>query len=126
METLIEQALGVVGLAVGGWIVALLVQLFRKAGIELDEKREAQLRDAAAAAIAKAEEWAAAQLKGKFANKKIPGQEKFERAVGDVLAKIPNVSREEAEDIVTAMLPQMGLGAAAGAAALGKALRTKK
>lgn len=126
MEALIDQLVQVLGGVVAAALVAVLVKLFQRFGIALDQERQDQLQTVARQAVARAEEWGATQLKG-IAKSKLPSLsgEKFERAVTDVIARVPRVSREEAEAIVTAALPQMGLGAAAGAAALGKALRTK-
>jgi hypothetical protein len=124
MDGLIDQTVQMIGAMLAAALVAVLVKLFQRFGIALDQERQDQLERVARQAVARAEEWAAAQVKAKV-SKKIPGSEKFERAVVDVLERIPRVSREEAEAIVTAALPQMGMGAAAGAAALGKALRTK-
>jgi hypothetical protein len=124
MDGLIDQTVQMIGAMLAAALVAVLVKLFQRFGIALDAERQDQLEHVARQAVARAEEWAAAQVKAKVA-KKIPGSEKFERAVVDVLERIPRVSREEAEAIVTAALPQMGMGAAAGAVALGKALRTK-
>jgi hypothetical protein len=125
MDGLIDQTVQMIGAMLAAALVAVLVKLFQRFGIALDQERQDQLEHVARQAVARAEEWAAAQVKAKVVSKKIPGSEKFERAVVDVLERIPRVSREEAEAIVTAALPQMGMGAAAGAAALGKALRTK-
>jgi hypothetical protein len=126
MEGLIDQTVQMVGAMLAAALVAVLVKLFQRFGIALDQERQDQLQSVARQAVARAEEWGATQLKG-LAKRKLPalGAEKFERAVTDVVARIPRVSREEAEAVVQAALPQMGLGAAAGAAALGKALRTK-
>jgi hypothetical protein len=126
MDVVIDQAVQMLGGIVAAALVAVLVKLFQRFGIALDEERRAQLENVARQAVARAEEWAAAQAKG-LVKSKIPdlGAAKFQRAVTDVVDRIPRVSREEAEDIVTAALPQMGLGAAAGAAVLGKALQTK-
>lgn len=124
MDAVIDQAVQALGAIVAAALVAVLVKLFQRFGIALDQERQDQLTRVAQQAVARAEEWAAAQVKAKVKGK-IPGAEKFERAVADVIARVPRVSREEAEAIVTAALPQMGLGAAAGARELGKALRTK-
>jgi hypothetical protein len=124
MDVVIDQTMQALGALLATALVAVLIKLFQRFGIALDQERREQLEGVARQAVARAEEWAAAQAKERLAGK-IPGSAKFERAVVDVIDRIPRVTRDEAEAVVTAALPQMGLGAAAGAAALGKALRTK-
>jgi len=126
MDVMIDQTVQILGAVVAAALVGVLVKLFQRFGIALDQERQDQLQSVARQAVAHAEEWGAAKLRGVAKSKlKSLSRDKFELAVTDVLAKIPRVSREEAEAVVTAALPQMGLGAAAGATALGKALRTR-
>lgn len=126
MDGVIDQTVQMLGAVVAAALVGVLVKLFQRFGIALDQERQDQLQSVARQAVARAEEWGAAQLRGVAKSKlKSLSGDKFELAVADVLAKIPRVSREEAEAVVTAALPQMGFGAAAGAVALGKALRTR-
>lgn len=125
MELLIDELVKGLGALAVAALTAVLVKLFQRFGIALDAEKRDRLEAAARQAVARAEEWAAAQLKSKAAKVKIPGAIKFERAVTDVLDRVPGVTREEAEAVVTAALPQMGLGAAAGARELGKAIRKR-
>lgn len=125
MDLLIDELVKGLGAVAVAALTAVLVKLFQRFGIALDAEKRDRLEGVARQAVARAEEWAAAQAKARVRKIKIPGAEKFERAVTDVLDRVPGVSREEAEAVVTAALPQMGLGAAAGARELGKALRTR-
>lgn len=123
MEQVIDQVMQMLGAALAAALVGLVVQLLRKMGIALDAERQAQLEYTAKQAVLRVEEQAAAYVKT-HAVKMLP-KDKLEKAVADVLTKIPRVSQAEAEDIVQAVLPQLGIGAAAGAVKLGEALRTK-
>lgn len=125
MELLVDELVKGLGALAVAALTAVLVKLFQRFGIALDAEKRDRLEGVARQAVARAEEWAAAQVKAKVSKVKIPGADKFEKAVTDVLDRVPGVTREEAEAVVTAALPQMGLGAAAGARELGKALRKR-
>lgn len=124
MDVIVSELVQVVGSVLAAALVALVVRLLQKVGLQIDAEKRAHLEAAAVQAVARAEEWAAAQVKAKLA-KKIPSAEKFERAVADVLDRVPGVDRAEAEAIVTSALPAMGVGASAGVRELGKALRSR-
>lgn len=125
MDVLIDEAVKLLGGVLAAAAVAVLIKLLQKFGLQVDEAREAKLRSAAYDAVQRVEEKAAALIKSK-ARKVIPSAEKMELAVAHVVAKIPNVTEAEAREVVEATLPQVGLGAAAGVKALGKAVRTRK
>ena len=103
-------------------LTGMIVRLFQKVGLALDADRTAQVEYWARQAVLYAEERAAAQI-GSSIVKWSPGA-KLEAAVAQLMSKAPRITREEAEAIIHAALPQVGLGAAAAAAELGKALRT--
>lgn len=123
MDELIQQVISYLGAALAAALVALAVQLLRKMGFSLDAERHAQLETVVRQAVLKAEEQAAAYAKA-HVSKMLPA-DKMRLAVAHVLAKLPRVSEAEAADIVQAVLPQMGIGAAAGAQKLGEALRSR-
>lgn len=106
-----------------GLLVPILVQVLRRAGLQLSVEREAAVNQVALLAAAEVEEWAAKKLK---ANLPVSGGEKAERAIETILTKLPNVTEAEAKAALHAALPQIGLGAAAGLKELGKALSTKE
>lgn len=93
---------------VGPMIVALLVQLFRKAKVELDAAQEATLRSVVQNVLLEVEEWAAHRLKASIP---VTSGQKLGRAIEAIVEKIPNVSEEEAEQLVRQELPKVGLGA---------------
>lgn len=72
---------------------ALVVQLFRKAGIELDMTKQAVIEQKLGDAVALTEEWASVQIKRGLP---INAQQKAEHYVGVVLDKVPGVTPEEA------------------------------
>ena len=123
MELFIDELVKGLGAVLVGALIALIVKLLKRMGIALDVERMQQLESSARQAVLRVEETAATQLKNKVSE--WTGPEKLHAAVTDVITRLPRVDAEEAERIVKAVLPTMGLGAAAGAAELGKALRTK-
>jgi len=123
MEQLVEELLKAFGIVLTGALVALVVKLLQRMGIALDVERMQQLESIARQAVAKAEEIAAGHAKAQV--REWTGAEKLSAAVTEIVAKLPRVNREEAKSIVQAVLPSMGIGAAAGAVELGKALRTQ-
>lgn len=121
-DALIDQVMQALGVVLAGALVALVIQILRKIGITLDADKQAQLEYFAKQAVLRVEEYAAT-----YAKKKLVGlteSQKFSMAVTDLIEKVPRVDRVEAERIVTAVLPQLGIGAAAGVTHLGNALRT--
>ena len=105
--------------AIVGLVVPLMVQLLRRAGLNISAEREGYLNQVALIAAAEVEEWASKKLK---ANLPVSAGEKMERALESVLSKIPNVTENEAKAAIHAALPQIGLGAAAGLKELGKSI----
>jgi len=105
-------------------LVALVVMALKKLGISISADNQAKLDYTAKQAVLKMQEVAASKLQQGL--ERIPGAQKLELATADVLAKLPNVTQAEAVDAIHAALPQLGLGAAAGITALGKALQTPK
>lgn len=102
-------------------LLPLAWRLLKKAGISLDIEKQQRLEAAARAAALRVEETAAAQIKAKV--RTWTGPEKLQAAIAEVMAKkLPRVDQAEAERIVKAVLPTLGLGATE----LGKALRTPK
>jgi len=122
MDVLIGEVLKFAGAALASALVVLVVKLLQRVGIALDADRREALERVALQGAARAEEWAEKQIKAKL---KVPSAAKMNQAIAHVLERIPNVTAEEAEAVVTAALPQMGLGASAGAKALGKAIRSR-
>ena len=110
------------------FVIAVLVRVFQKFGLSLSAERRANLEAGLMKGALWVEEWA--ERKFKETGVKVPAAVKLEKAIEKgltfVVGKIPRVSAEEAADIVNAGLPQIGLGAAASARELGKALRTPK
>lgn len=103
-------------------IVGLIVQLFRKARIELSEAQEARIRAGVQNILVEVEEWAAHRLKASIP---VTSGQKLSKAVEAILDKVPGISEDEAEQLVRQELPKIGLGAisffeAATSAALSK------
>ena len=128
METVASQIAHAITNAALAVLVPLLVMLviraLKKVGISLDADKQAQLEYVAKQAALKIEEVAANRLAAQLS--KMTPTQKLQSAVASVLDKLPNVSPREAEDAIHAALPQIGAGAAAGAVALGKAMRTRE
>ena len=124
MDLLIDEIVKLLGGVLAGALIALVVKLLHRVGLQINEDREKQLRAVAVDAIARVEEWAASHAKRKLKTK-ITGADKLESAVADIIDRIPGVSHEEAEAVIHSMLPHMNMGAAAGTREIVKAIRTR-
>ncbi len=122
MDELIQQALGYLGTVLATLCVALATLVLRKIGISLDADRQAQLEYVVKQEVLRQEELAAERLKK--TGIVTSGAEKLRSALEAVTDRLPRVDRDEAAAIVQAVLPQLGIGAAAGLRELGKALKT--
>lgn len=123
MEQLIDEVLKGLGVVLVSAVIWLVQRLLARMGVELDIKRQQQLESMARQAVAQVEEIAAQHAKAQV--REWTGPEKLSAAVATIVEKLPRVDHEEAKAIVQAVLPSMGIGAAAGATELGKALRTQ-
>jgi ERCC4-type nuclease len=121
-EQLIDPIVTAMGGILAGVLVALALRALKKMGIELDVQKQQQLESVARAAVLRVEEVAKSQARKHLAD--WSGPEKLQAAVTEVVDRLPRVDRDEAERIVHAVLPTVGIGAAA-AVELGKALQTK-
>lgn len=99
--------------------VPILVKILQRVGLQVTAEKQAQLNQIALLVASEVEEWAAAKLKG---NLQVTSGDKLERAVAQVLDKVPGITEAEAKAAIRAALPQIGLGAAAGLKELGKGL----
>lgn len=109
--------------ALAGLVVAVAVKMLQKLNLSVDADQQAKLEYVAKQQILKAEEEAAAkyQLDQKFTS----GAAKLQTATAGVIAKLPNVTQQEAEDAVHAALPQLALGATTLAGKVGEAVVTR-
>lgn len=98
------------GLAAAG--IHILLLLAARFKYQVSAAQAAQLQQTAKNAILWAEEWAAQKYSLEGVTK--TGAEKLEKAVEQIVEKLPNVSADDAADIVHSSLPQMGLGALVG------------
>lgn len=126
MDAVIDQLVQLAGAVLAPLLVAVVVQVLRRIGLSVDAERKAMLEYFAKQAVLGVEERAAAWAKANISGRAMSGAEKMQAALEEVLARVPRVSREEAKAVIEAVLPQLHIGAAAGARELGKALRTKE
>lgn len=114
MDAVLHQALDVVGAIIAAVLTPLIVQWIankaRLAGLQLSAEKEAQVEKIVRDVILNVEEWAATRVKVGTATN--AGQ-KLDKALIDVVDKVPGISREEAAELIHATLPKVGLGAAA-------------
>lgn len=122
MEQLIDPIVTALGGVLVSVLVALAIRALQKIGVDLDVKRQEQLEGVARAAVLRVEEITKAQARKQLAT--WSGPEKLREAVTEVVDRIPRVDALEAQRVVQAVLPTVGIGAAA-AVELGKALQTK-
>lgn len=101
-------------------VVALAVRLLQKVGLSLSAENQAKLEKVARDGIMLAEERAAAAVR-----RSLPewsSGEKLQAATRHLLDQVPGITTMEAERIVTAELPKVGVGAAAFLAATRQAV----
>lgn len=121
-QQIIEAVAGLIASGIAAAAIKVLLLLAARFKFQISASEAAQLEAEAKKAILLAEEWAANKY---GANSAVDsGEAKLEKAVASIVAKIPNVSEQEAADAVHTALPQMGLGALAGAAKLIQAAQT--
>ncbi|OFW05634.1 MAG: hypothetical protein A3H96_11275 [Acidobacteria bacterium RIFCSPLOWO2_02_FULL_67_36] len=89
-------------------LTALAYKALKRAGLDLDAEKQAKLEYLARQAILRAEEWGANQLKTHLP---ATSGQKLQRAVTDLLDKVPGISDVEAAALVHAELPKVALGA---------------
>lgn len=117
LNVLLVEILKISLITIVGLAVPLMVQLLRRAGIQVSVEKQAQINSVALLISAEVEEWAAAKIK---ANLPVNSGDKLERAIEGMLKKIPGLTEAEAKAAISAALPQIGLGAAAALKELGK------
>lgn len=103
-------------------LVAAAGYAIRRLHLSVSAEQDAQLAYYANLAVLYAEEKAANYLKTHGV--KMDPISKLNMAVTQLLTKVPRIDQDEAVKIVQASLPGLKMGAAAGAVALGNALRT--
>ena len=84
MDVLIDEVVKLLGGVLAAALIAVLYKLLQRFGIALEAEKRDQLEAAARQAVARAEEWAARQIKAKVA-KKVPRTEEVEDLVAGVL-----------------------------------------
>lgn len=105
----------VIGTALASLLTAIATQVLRRLNLQLTAQRQAEIEHVVGLAITRVEEFGANYLRRHgFA---LDASQKLQMAVTEIVGKIPRIDRAEAEAIVHALLPAMGLGATA---ALGK------
>jgi hypothetical protein len=121
MEQVFKVAFEVLAPVLVAALLGVVVQIFRRLGLSISAEHQGRAEKVVTDLILKYEEKAAAAAKAGVQ----PAITKLEGVVADALKKLPNMSREEIDDIVHAKLPQVGVGAAAVAAATFRAVATK-
>lgn len=90
--------------------VAAVVKILQRLGLEVEAGQRDRIERIVREAVLSVEEWAAAAARR--SNVSVRAGAKLERAVTAILDRVPNISRQEAEALVHAALPALGLGAA--------------
>lgn len=105
----------------GPLVVGLVVQMFRKANVELSQSQQDQVRSVVQNILLEVEEWASHRIKAQV---QVTSGAKLERAIESIVEKFPGISEAEAEKLVREELPKIGLGAVSFLAAAAKAATT--
>ena len=91
-------------------ISALLVKALQRFGLSVDAEKQAKVEYFVQQAIFRAEEWAAQRVKANMGQ--TTAAMKLDRALTDVVDKVPGITKQEAADLIHATLPKVQLGAA--------------
>lgn len=102
---LLKPLLPVLATAITAAVTAVLVQLFRRLGIDISTKQDAAVTVKAKEAVYRAEE------RGALLN--LTPDEKMRAAIRDMLEQMPKLHPEDAKKKIESALPQVGLGACA-------------
>jgi hypothetical protein len=88
---------------------ALIVQLLRKAGIDLDQAKKAVIEQKLGDAVALTEEWASVQIKRGVP---VTAAQKAMKYLDKAIAKVPNVTPDEATEAAKTILGRFKVAAA--------------
>lgn len=102
-------------------LIGVLVRWLQWLGLTLDAERQAKLEKIVQDAVLAVEEWAAARAKRGV---KIAAETKLRQATERIVSRWPGLTPEEAERLVQAALPRLGLGAAGWLGAVRRAVTT--
>lgn len=122
MEELIGQATQALGAIAATALVALVVQVARKFGLQVGAQQQARLEHYAQLGIKYAEEQARKALVAR--GEKLAGSLKQSMALEFIVAKLPRVNPDEARKVIEALLPDLREGLTKGVGELGNALRS--
>lgn len=89
-------------------LVGIAVQYLRRLNVQLSAEQQAKLEHAVEQVILEVEEWAAQRLK---ANLAVSSPDKLTRAATGLLQLRPDLSLNQAIELIHAQLPKMGTGA---------------
>jgi len=92
------------GIVLAGFVANLLSKITKKYGIEIEESNKLLIEQYAADAIAYADEWAYKKLK--IDDVAVKSEEKFLKAVEQLLEKVPGLDAEKAKDMIVSKLPE--------------------
>jgi hypothetical protein len=111
LDALFTPVVQALGSALVAAVLALIVQLVRRIGIDLTAQQQAKIEHYARLAIQAAEEWAGRQIKAHLT----PPQsvDKLVYATKYLLTRVPGLTEAEAQDLIHAQLSAVGKGAAA-------------
>lgn len=121
-NTILVEAMKLVGAVGAVALVGLLVQVLRRMGVDINAAKRAQIEQVVADAIVRTEEWAAQKKLGS-GGVRVPGGVKLATTIKDVLNRIPGIDDEEAAALVHSTLAKLGIGAAVKLAELRKAVQ---
>lgn len=106
LVTTVFPVLGVIVMALIGWVMSKLAQKF---GVEKNLALEAWFKSIAKDALGAAEEWGAAKVKE---GQGITGVEKYDHAIAWFLQRVPDADEADAAAWIQTMLGQVsGVGA---------------
>lgn len=111
LNSLLEPIFAALGMAIAGFLVAILMRVAKRLGIQITTEREQAISQASQRAVLAAAEWGAKQAA-------TTGEEKLAKATEAVMAKFPKLKPNEVDTHIHAAVAELGVGAASVAGVL--------
>ena len=110
VDELVRLIFGMAAAVIVPAVSAIAVQYLRKLNLQVSAEQQAKIEHLAMLAVTEAEEYASRKLK---ANLPVSSGDKLNRAIGQLRDRVPGLTSQDATDVIHAVLPRIGTGAAA-------------
>jgi hypothetical protein len=109
-DEFVRLVFSILGPILAAALTALVVQAFRKIGIELDMTKRAKVEQLLGDAVAQTEEWASVQIKRGIP---VTAGDKAEHYVGLALDQVPGITPDEATTVAKTIIGRFRVASSA-------------